>query len=151
MTAAALVIGNEILSGRTVDANVSYLGRRLNELGIQLKEVRVVADDVAAIVEAVNALRRVHDYLFTTGGIGPTHDDITADAVAAAFAVGIDHHPDAMAQMAARYRQTGMEFNEARKRMARVPDGATLIENPISTAPGFRIENVFVLAGVPVV
>ncbi|MCZ6604765.1 MAG: competence/damage-inducible protein A [Alphaproteobacteria bacterium] len=149
MTAAALVIGNEILSGRTVDANVSYLGRRLNELGIQLKEVRVVADDVAAIVEAVNALRRVHDYLFTTGGIGPTHDDITAGCIAEAFGVKLVRHPDAVKLITDFVVARGRELTEARLKMAEVADGATLIENEISAAPGFRIENVFVMAGIP--
>ncbi len=147
--AALLVIGDEILSGRTQDSNVSYFATWLGEVGIQLKEVRVVADDQNEIVEAVNALRRKFAYVFTTGGIGPTHDDITADAIAKAFEVGIGHHPEAMAILDAHYAPG--EFNEARKRMARVPDGADLIENPISKAPGFQIENVFVMAGIPAI
>jgi len=149
VTAAVLVIGNEILSGRTQDANVAFLGKSLNELGIRLMEVRVVADIEAEIVDAVNALRGRYDYLFTTGGIGPTHDDITADSVAAAFGVGIDYHPDVYELLKSHFEGRGMEANEARMRMARVPDGAQLIDNEISLAPGFQIENVFVLAGVP--
>ncbi|MBC6439951.1 MAG: competence/damage-inducible protein A [Rhodospirillales bacterium] len=149
VTAAVLVIGNEILSGRTRDANVAFLGKSLNELGIRLMEVRVVADIGDEIVAAVNALRRRYDYLFTTGGIGPTHDDITADSVAAAFGVGIEAHPDVYRLLKDHFESRGMEANEARMRMARVPDGASLIDNEISLAPGFQIENVFVLAGVP--
>ena len=145
--AAALVIGNEILSGRTQDVNVQTLARFLAPLGIDLAEVRFVPDVTAEIVAAVNALRARYTYLFTTGGIGPTHDDITADAIAAAFGVAIDYHPDALALLAARYRPE--DFTEGRKRMARIPDGGTLIKNPVSVAPGFQIANVFVLAGVP--
>lgn len=144
--AAVLVIGNEILSGRTRDTNSNTIARFLAPLGIDLKEVRVVADDEADIVAAVNALRSRYSYVFTTGGIGPTHDDITADAIAKAFGVGI--HPEALALLAARFTKPG-ELNEARQRMARIPSGAALIRNPLSAAPGFAIGNVFVLAGVP--
>jgi len=151
VTAAVLIIGNEILSGRVRDENVPYLAKELNEAGVRLREVRVVADVEAEIVAAVNELRRRYTYVFTTGGIGPTHDDITADSIAAAFGLPISYHPDAVALLQGRFRQTGVEVNDARLRMARVPEGGTLIENPISAAPGFRVENVFVLAGVPVV
>ncbi len=149
VTAAVLVIGNEILSGRTQDANVAFLGKSLNDLGIRLMEVRVVADIEAEIVDAVNTLRKRYDYLFTTGGIGPTHDDITADSVAAAFGVGIDYHPEVFELLKQNFESRGLEANGARMRMARVPDGAELIDNEISLAPGFQIGNVFVLAGVP--
>lgn len=148
-TAAMLVIGDEILSGRTRDGNTHYLAGQLTQHGIRLMEARVVADDQAAIVEAVNALRGRWDHVFTSGGIGPTHDDIAADAIAAAFGVGISHRADAMALLQAHYDRSGLEFNEARQRMARIPDGATLIDNPVSTAPGFTIGNVNVMAGVP--
>jgi len=149
VTAAILVIGDEILSGRTQDTNSSHIARWLGEAGIRLSEIRVVPDVQAEIVAALNALRTRYSYVFTTGGIGPTHDDITADAVAAAFAVPIGYHPGAMAILAAHYKPG--EFTEARKRMARIPEGAQLIDNPISKAPGFVIENVFVLAGVPMI
>ena len=149
ITAAVLVIGDEILSGRTQDTNTSYIARLLGTLGIDMREVRVVPDVEAEIVAAVNALRARYTYVFTTGGIGPTHDDITADAIAKAFGVSIDYHPEALAMLAARY-QPG-EFNEMRKRMARIPDTASLIKNVASTAPGFQIGNVFVMAGVPMV
>ncbi|MBN9555444.1 MAG: competence/damage-inducible protein A [Alphaproteobacteria bacterium] len=148
-TAAMLVIGDEILSGRTQDTNSNYVARQLTGLGIDLKEVRVVGDDETEIVAALNALRARYDFIFTTGGIGPTHDDITADAVAKAFGVGIGYHPDAYAALEARYEKG--QFNDARKRMARVPDGAGLIKNSASVAPGFHIGNVFVMAGVPMV
>lgn len=148
-TAAMLVIGDEILSGRTRDTNTNYIATALTNRGIRLMEARVVADDQAAIVAAVNALRGAWDHVFTSGGIGPTHDDITADAVAAAFGVGISHRADAMALLAAHYARSGLEFNAARQRMARIPDGATLIDNPVSTAPGFTLGNVHVMAGVP--
>lgn len=148
-TAAMLVIGDEILSGRTRDSNMHHLAGKLTERGIRLVEVRVVADDHGAIVAAVNALRAGVDHVFTSGGIGPTHDDITADAVAAAFGVAIDKRADAMALLSAHYARQGMEFNEARQRMARIPDGAALIDNPVSVAPGFSIGNVHVMAGVP--
>lgn len=148
-TAAMLVIGDEILSGRTRDTNTNFLATALTDRGIRLMEARVVADDHAAIVAAVNALRGAWDHVFTSGGIGPTHDDITADAVAAAFGVGISHRADAMALLSAHYARAGIEFNAARQRMARIPDGATLIDNPVSTAPGFTLGNVHVMAGVP--
>lgn len=144
-----LVIGDEILSGRTRDSNMHYLAGELTRHGIRLMEVRVVADDHAAIVTAVNALRISYDHVFTSGGIGPTHDDITADAIAAAFAVPISHRADAMALLQAHYDRAGLEFNDSRKRMARIPDRAHLIENPVSTAPGFTLGNVHVMAGVP--
>src|SRR6202012_1682985 len=149
-TAAVLVIGDEILSGRTQDTNTNYIAKFLGSLGIDVKEARVVSDVQDDIVAALNALRARYTYVFTTGGIGPTHDDITADAVAAAFGVSIDYHPEAMALMAARYKNPA-DFNDMRKRMARIPDTATLIKNSVSTAPGFQIENVFVMAGVPMV
>lgn len=148
-SAAILVIGDEILSGRTRDANLHFLAGWLTERGVALKEARVVGDEEAAIVAALNALRTEYDYVFTSGGIGPTHDDITADAIAAAFGVGIDHDSRAMALLEASYAERGIEFTEARKRMARIPDGADLIDNPVSTAPGFRLGNVHVMAGVP--
>ncbi len=148
-TAAILIIGDEILSGRTRDANMHYLAGELTRIGIDLKEVRVVADETAAIVAAVNALRANHTHLFTSGGIGPTHDDITADAVAAAFGMALHVRDDARAILAAHYDRAGLEFNAARQRMARVPEGALLIDNPISAAPGFSLQNVHVMAGVP--
>jgi molybdenum cofactor synthesis domain-containing protein len=149
VTAALLVIGDEILSGRTKDKNIGYLAEYLTGLGIDLREVRVVPDVEAEIVAAVNALRERYTYLFTTGGIGPTHDDITADCIAKAFGVGIDRDPRAVAMLQERYSPD--ELNEARLRMARIPDGADLIENPISKAPGFRLGNVIVMAGVPAI
>lgn len=148
-TAAMLVIGDEILSGRTHDTNTHFLAGALTGRGINLREVRVVADDQDAIVAAVNALRGAYTHVFTSGGIGPTHDDITADAIAAAFGIGISHRADAMALLTAHYQKVGHEFNAARQRMARIPDGAVLIDNPVSTAPGFSVENVHVMAGVP--
>ncbi len=148
-TAAMLVIGDEILSGRTRDANMHYLAGQLTEKGISLKEVRVVSDDADAIVDAVRALSARYNHVFTSGGIGPTHDDITADCIARAFDDHIDVRDDARALLAAFYEQTGRELNEARLRMARIPDRATLIDNPVSIAPGFTIENVHVMAGVP--
>ncbi len=148
-TAAMLVIGDEILSGRTRDSNMHHAAQRLTDHGISLVEVRVVTDDQAAIVAGLNALRAQYDHVFTSGGIGPTHDDITADAVAAAFGVAITHRADAMALLGAHYERAGLPFNDARQRMARIPDGATLIDNPISTAPGFTLGNVHVMAGVP--
>jgi len=150
-TAAMLVIGDEILSGRTRDANMFFLAGKLTGAAIDLREVRVVLDDHDEIIRAVNALRRQWDHVFTSGGIGPTHDDITASAVAAAFDVHIDVRDDARALLEAHYRKSKTELNQARLRMARIPDGATLIENPISTAPGFSLKNVHVLAGVPVI
>lgn len=147
VTAALLIIGDEILTGRTKDKNIGYIAEYLTGIGIDLREARVVPDVEEEIVSAVNALRSRYTYLFTTGGIGPTHDDITADCMAKAFGVGIDYDPRAVAMLRERY--TPEELNEARMRMARIPDGADLIENPISKAPGFRIGNVYVLAGVP--
>lgn len=147
-TAALVVIGDEILSGRTQDRNVAQIAAWLNVQGIRLAEVRVVADAEDAIVEAVNALRARNDYLFTTGGIGPTHDDITVDAIAAALGVRVVHHPDAMAVLE-RYYETRGGLTEARARMARVPEGAELIVNKVSGAPGIRWDNIFILAGVP--
>lgn len=147
-TAALVVIGDEILSGRTQDKNVAQIASWLNVQGIRLAEVRVVADKTGAIVEAVNTLRARNDYLFTTGGIGPTHDDITVDAIADALGVGVVHHPRALAVLDRYYASRG-GLTEARKRMARVPEGADLIENRMSGAPGIRIGNIFVMAGVP--
>jgi molybdenum cofactor synthesis domain-containing protein len=150
-TAAMLVIGDEILSGRTREANAHYLAGVLTEMGIGLTEVRVVPDVAGVITSTVNEMRGRVDYLFTSGGIGPTHDDITADNVAAAFGVKIDVRADALAILTAYYETTGREINEARLRMARIPDGATLIENPLSHAPGFILGNVYVMAGVPAI
>ncbi len=141
-----LIIGNEILSGRTQDKNLAHLATKLNEAGIRLREVRVVPDIEAEIVDAVNALRAKFDYVFTTGGIGPTHDDITTACIAKAFGVAVIRHPDAEAALRAHY---AAEINEARLKMAEVPEGATLIPNAISVAPGFRMGNVFTMAGVP--
>ena len=150
-TAAMLVIGDEILSGRTRDANMYYLAQELTKHGIDLTEVRVVSDDATAITAATRALSDAYDHVFTSGGIGPTHDDITADCIAAAFGASIDVRDDARALLQAHYDRTGMELNEARLRMARIPDGATLIDNPVSVAPGFTLNNVQVMAGVPAV
>lgn len=148
-TAAMLVIGDEILSGRTRDANMHYLAGELVKVGIDLKEVRIVADDAPAIVAAVRALSDSHDTVFTSGGIGPTHDDITADCIAEAFGRHIDVRADARKLLEDAYSARGVEVTEARLRMARIPDGAALIDNPVSTAPGFTVENVHVMAGVP--
>ncbi|MFN3953982.1 MAG: competence/damage-inducible protein A [Pararhodobacter sp.] len=150
-TAAMLVIGDEILTGRTRDANMHHLANALTGHGIRLREVRIVPDEHVAIVTALNALRAMHDHVFTSGGIGPTHDDITADAVAAAFGVPIDVRADARAKLEAHYQRTGLELNAARLRMARIPEGAKLIDNPISAAPGFSLGNVHVMAGVPAI
>src|SRR5207237_6597578 len=149
LTAAILVIGDEILSGRTKDKNIGYIAEYLTNIGIDLKEVRVVADEEDEIVAALNALRSRYTYVFTTGGIGPTHDDITADSVAKAFGVSIDVDPRAVAIMKERFAARGVEMNEARLRMARIPVGADLVENKQSGAPGFMIGNVIVMAGVP--
>lgn len=149
VSAGIVVIGDEILSGRTRDINVQQIAEFLAPLGIGLKEVRIVSDDQDAIVEAVQALSARCDYVFTTGGIGPTHDDITADAVAAAFGRSIDVREDARAILEHWYAKAKTEITPARLRMARIPDGAVLIDNPVTGAPGFQIENVFVLAGVP--
>ena len=149
ITAAILVIGDEILSGRTKDQNIGTIADHLTTLGIDLKEVRIVADEEAAIIAALDALRTRWHYVFTTGGIGPTHDDITADSVAKAFGVTIDVDPDAAAIMKAYYDSRNIELTPARLHMARLPKGATLIRNEISAAPGFLIGNVIVMAGVP--
>jgi molybdenum cofactor synthesis domain-containing protein len=149
VTAAVLIIGDEILSGRTRDQNINYIAAYLTRVGIRLKEVRVVADDEEAIVAAVNDLRAGYTYLFTTGGIGPTHDDITADAIAKALGVAIDIDARALALLEAYFAKRGVEATPARLRMARIPAGATLIHNAISVAPGFMLANVIVLAGVP--
>ncbi|MBW3618477.1 MAG: competence/damage-inducible protein A [Proteobacteria bacterium] len=149
VTAAILIIGDEILSGRTQDTNTQTLARFLGVRGIEVIEVRIVPDETDRIAEAVNTLRAKADYLFTTGGIGPTHDDITADAVAEAFGTPLPENPEAVALLLGRY--PGVELNAARRRMARIPEGASLIANPVSIAPGFQIGNVFVLAGVPAI
>jgi molybdenum cofactor synthesis domain-containing protein len=149
VTAALLVIGDEILSGRTADRNINYVAGHMTRVGIRLKEVRIVPDEEDAIVGAVNELRVRYTYLFTTGGIGPTHDDITADAVAKALGVGIGHDERALALLHAFFAKRKLEPTPARLRMARIPHGASLIRNAISVAPGFRVENVIVIAGVP--
>ncbi|WP_193335408.1 competence/damage-inducible protein A [Devosia beringensis] len=151
VTAGLLVIGDEILSGRTKDVNIGATADFCTDLGIELKEVRVVSDETDEIVDAINALRARYTYVFTTGGIGPTHDDITADAVAKAFGVALPINAQAREMLESRWRQTGTEVNEARLRMARIPEGADLIVNSVSAAPGFRIGNVHVMAGVPVI
>jgi len=148
-TAAMLVIGDEILSGRTRDSNMHHLAQQLTAHGIDLCEARVVADTHQGIIAAVQALSASYDHVFTSGGIGPTHDDITAEAVAAAFDTPISIRDDARALLQAHYDRSGQELNEARLRMARIPDGAALIDNPVSTAPGFTLRNVHVMAGVP--
>ena len=150
-TAAMLVIGDEILSGRTRDANMHHLAQELAKVGIDLCEVRIVSDNAPAIESAVRALSEGFDHVFTSGGIGPTHDDITADCIARAFGLGIDVRDDARALLEAHYKRTGGELNAARLRMARIPDGARLIDNPVSVAPGFTVANVHVMAGVPTV
>jgi molybdenum cofactor synthesis domain-containing protein len=151
VTAALIVIGDEILSGRTKDVNIGAVADFCTDLGIDLKEVRVVSDETDDIVAAVNALRARYTYVFTTGGIGPTHDDITADAVAKAFGVALPINARAREMLEARWKETGTEVNEARLRMARIPEGADLIINTVSAAPGFRIGNVHVMAGVPII
>ena len=148
-TAAVLLIGDEVLSGRTKDKNLGFIADYLTALGIDLKEARVVADDEADIVAAVNGLRARYTYVFTTGGIGPTHDDITSDCIAKAFGVDISHHPEAVDILLKHFAELDREPNEARMGMARIPHGASLIYNSVSKAPGFRIDNVFVMAGVP--
>jgi molybdenum cofactor synthesis domain-containing protein len=150
-TAAMIVIGDEILSGRTRDSNANHLAQQMTLVGIDLKEVRVVSDDAAQIIGAVNTLRKLYTYVFTSGGIGPTHDDITADCIAKAFGVPIDVRADARAALAKNYKDPETELTETRLRMARIPDGAKLIDNPISRAPGFSLENVHVMAGVPTI
>ncbi|MES5097000.1 competence/damage-inducible protein A [Agrobacterium sp. BA1120] len=149
VTAAMLAIGDELLSGRTKDKNIGHLADVMTMSGIDLKEVRIVADEEPAIIEALNALRERYDYVFTSGGIGPTHDDITADAVSAAFGLPCEHDDEAMRLLGDMYRVREMEFTDARKRMARMPRGAQHIANPVSVAPGFIVENVYVMAGVP--
>ena len=144
-----LLIGNELLSGRTQDKNLAHLAVRLASRGIRLSEARVIADDEAAIVAAVNELREKYTYLFTTGGIGPTHDDITADCIAKAFGVALPHHPEAKEILLDYFKSRDIEPNDDRLRMARVPEGGTLVNNSVSAAPGFRLQNVFVFAGVP--
>ncbi|QQP88278.1 competence/damage-inducible protein A [Skermanella sp. TT6] len=149
VTAALLIIGNEILSGRTKDANLPFLAEKLNEVGIRLREARVVPDLEGEIIDAVNALRARYTYVFTTGGIGPTHDDITAECIAKAFGVALERNAEAVARLQAHYKTD--QINEARLRMANIPAGGILIDNPVSKAPGFQIGNVFVLAGVPMI
>jgi molybdenum cofactor synthesis domain-containing protein len=151
VTAALMVIGDEILSGRTKDKNIGHVADHLTAIGIQLREVRIVPDVEAEIVDAVNALRKRYDYVFTTGGIGPTHDDITADSIAKAFGVGIDVDERAAAPMRAYFQRRGVEMTPARLRMARIPFGAELVENSISIAPGFMLGNVIVMAGIPAI
>jgi molybdenum cofactor synthesis domain-containing protein len=151
VTAALLVIGDEILSGRTKDKNIGTIADHCTMIGVRLREVRVVADVEDEIVAAVNELRRRHTYLFTTGGIGPTHDDITADSIAKAFGVPIDHHPEVKEIMLAHFARRGVEATPARMRMARIPYGATIVPNKVSIAPGFRLDNVIVMAGIPTV
>jgi molybdenum cofactor synthesis domain-containing protein len=148
-TAAMIVIGDEILSGRTRDSNMHHLAGQLTSVGIDLKEVRMIGDEHGTIIAAVQAMSKAYDTVFTSGGIGPTHDDITADCIAAAFDKHIDVRDDARAILAAHYARSGTELNEARLRMARIPDDATLIDNPVSAAPGFTLGNVHVMAGVP--
>ncbi|WP_448189513.1 competence/damage-inducible protein A [Azospirillum sp. sgz301742] len=147
-TAAVLIVGNEILSGRTKDANLPHIAETLGELGIRVREARVVPDVAEEIIAAVNALRARYDYVFTTGGIGPTHDDITSECIAMAFGVDLERNPEAVARLERHYGDPS-KLNEARLRMANIPAGGELIDNPISAAPGFRIGNVFVMAGVP--
>lgn len=151
VTAAVLVIGDEILSGRTKDKNIGYIADYMTALGIDLKEVRIVSDDEIAIVTALNALRGAYNYVFTTGGIGPTHDDITADCIAKAFGVPLEFHPNAVAIMKERVAKVGGELNEARMRMTRIPKGGSLVANKVSGAPGFWIGNVITMAGIPAV
>lgn len=149
VTAAMIAIGDELLSGRTKDKNISHLADMLTTAGIDLKEVRIVGDEDDAIIAAVNALRAQFTYVFTSGGIGPTHDDITAEAISKAFDLPCEHDQKALEIMGAVYKKRSMAFTDARMRMARMPHGATHIENPVSTAPGFTIGNVHVMAGVP--
>jgi molybdenum cofactor synthesis domain-containing protein len=151
VTAAMVAIGDELLSGRTQDKNIAHLAKFLNVKGIDLAEVRIVADDNEAIVEAVNALRTQHDYLFTSGGIGPTHDDITTAAIAKAFGVDVITHKQAYSKLASHYQSRNMEYTPARQKMAQTPENAILIDNAVSVAPGFIMQNVYVMAGVPAV
>ncbi len=147
--AALLIIGNEILSGRTRDVNLAHVAKTLNEVGVRLLEARVIPDIEAEIIAAVNALRARYDYVITTGGIGPTHDDITAECIAKAVGQRLIRNPEALRRLEAHYAEAGLPLTEARLRMANTPEHAELISNPISSAPGFRVENVYVLAGVP--
>ena len=147
MKAALIIIGNEILSGRTKDKNLAYLAEWLNEIGIQLHEVRVIRDDEKEIIDCVNLLRKKYDYVFTTGGIGPTHDDITTESIAKAFNVELETNPEALKILQSYYKEG--ELNEARLKMTLLPKGAELVENPVTKAPGFKMENVFVMAGIP--
>ena len=149
VTAAMLIIGNEILSGRTKDKNVGFLAEELAGIGIRLSEVRIVRDDEAAIIEAARALSERYTYVFTSGGIGPTHDDITTACIAKAFRSDVERNAEAMRRLTAHYADSGVEFNEARQKMADIPVGAELIDNPVSAAPGFILKNVHVMAGVP--
>ncbi len=149
VTAAFVIIGNEILSGRTPDANLEFLAVELVKAGIRLEEVRVIPDDQDRITTTIRALRDCYDHVFMSGGIGPTHDDITCESVAASFNLAVEYHPDAVARMQAHSERIGIELNEVRMRMARTPVGASLIVNPVSAAPGFTVENVHVMAGVP--
>ena len=148
VTACIVVIGNEILSGRTRDSNIQYLASELGALGVRVMECRIIPDIEDVIVATINEVRKKFDYVFTTGGIGPTHDDITADSIAKAFGVGISEHPEAVARMTRHYGDPAL-FTPARRRMARVPHGGSLVDNPISVAPGFQIQNVFTFAGIP--
>ncbi|MBS0540862.1 MAG: competence/damage-inducible protein A [Proteobacteria bacterium] len=148
VTACLVIIGNEILSGRTKDANLNFLALELNKLGVRLMECRVIPDIEATVVATINEVRAKFDYVFTTGGIGPTHDDITADCIAKAFGVGISEHPEAVARMTRHYGDPAL-FTPARRRMARIPHGGVLVDNPVSIAPGFQMENVFTFAGIP--
>ena len=147
MKASLIIIGNEILSGRTQDKNLSYLASWLNEIGIQLSEVRVIRDEEEEIIDTVNLLRQKYNYVFTTGGIGPTHDDITSESIAKAFSVELEVNPQALAILKEYYKDS--ELTEARMKMTKIPKGAELVENPVSKAPGFKMENVFVMAGIP--
>jgi molybdenum cofactor synthesis domain-containing protein len=150
VTACLVVIGNEILSGRTKDANLAFLATNLNAIGVRLMEARVIPDIEETIIATINEVRAKFDYVFTTGGIGPTHDDITADAIAKAFGVRLLEHPEAIARLEKHYGSPEM-FTPPRRRMARIPEGGILVDNPVSTAPGFQIGNVFVMAGVPMI
>ena len=147
MKAALIIIGNEILSGRTKDKNLTYLAEWLNEIGIQLYEVRVIRDDESEIIDCVNLLREKYNYVFTTGGIGPTHDDITTESIAKAFNVELETNPEALRILKGYYKEG--ELNEARLKMTLLPQGAELVENPVTKAPGFKMENVFIMAGIP--
>lgn len=148
-TAAVLLIGNELLSGRTQDTNLAYMAKGLSAHGIQLRQARIIPDEPSEIVDTVNTMRAAYTYVFTTGGIGPTHDDITADCIASAFGAGIDINLEAKQRLLDYWDKRGIEPNDDRLRMARIPNGAELIDNPISAAPGFRLDNVYVMAGVP--